>query len=195
MAQPNDVLILTKPLGTQLGSQTWLSLTNENVQVPGCTSEHIQRAYQNTIHSMVQLNRSAAQLMHKYNAHAATDITGFGLLGHATNLLQFQQLNGQIDFRLHTLPIIGGVRDIAVALNRPKLLKGQAVETSGGLLVVLSEADAGHYCAEFKQITGRTAWIIGCVVERVNGGRADGESGTVFVDAVPKFIDDDDFLL
>lgn len=42
--------------------------------------------------------------MHKYNAGAATDVTGFGILGHATNLAE-NQLE-EVSFSLHTLPVI-----------------------------------------------------------------------------------------
>ena len=43
------------------------------------------------IESMGRLNRNAAKLMLKYGAHAATDVTGFGILGHAQNLSDNQQ--------------------------------------------------------------------------------------------------------
>ena len=41
--------------------------------------------------NMARLNRTAAGLMHTFNAHAATDITGFGILGHAQNLAKQQR--------------------------------------------------------------------------------------------------------
>ena len=55
--------------------------------------------------SMAHLNRNSAILMEKYNSHGATDITGFGLLGHAQNLVNVQQ-NEPLDFIIHSMPII-----------------------------------------------------------------------------------------
>ncbi len=44
------------------------------------------KAYYLSMESMATLNVNAARLMKKYNSHGATDITGFGILGHAQNL-------------------------------------------------------------------------------------------------------------
>merc|ERR1712034_2318 len=55
------------------------------------SEEDVRKAYQRAMDSMARLNRTASRLMHKYNAHAATDITGFGLLGHAQALAANQK--------------------------------------------------------------------------------------------------------
>ena len=55
--------------------------------------------------SMAHLNRNSAIVMEKYKSHGATDITGFGLLGHAQNLVNVQQ-NEPLDFIIHSMPII-----------------------------------------------------------------------------------------
>jgi selenide,water dikinase len=55
--------------------------------------------------SMAHLNKNSAKLMMKHQSHGATDITGFGLLGHAQNLAKVQQIE-PLDFVIHTLPII-----------------------------------------------------------------------------------------
>ena len=52
-------------------------------------------------------------LMHKYNAHGATDITGFGLLGHAQNLAKNQK--NEVSFVIHNLPIIAKMASVAKA--------------------------------------------------------------------------------
>lgn len=73
---------------------------------------------------------SAAALMHTFNAHAATDITGFGILGHAQNLAQQQQ--SEVSFVIHNLPIIAKMTAITKACgNRFSLLQGTSAETSG----------------------------------------------------------------
>ena len=45
---------------------------------------------------MSRLNRNAARMMHKYDAHGATDVTGFGILEHANNLAKKPERRGVI---------------------------------------------------------------------------------------------------
>ena len=74
----------------------------------------------------------AARLMHKYNAHGATDVTGFGLLGHATNLARVQK--NEVGFVIHNLPIIAKMAAVSKACgNMFGLLQGHSAETSGKL--------------------------------------------------------------
>lgn len=78
----------------------------------------------------------AARLMHKYNAHGATDVTGFGLLGHAQNLAKHQK--NEVSFVIHNLPVIAKMAAVAKACgNMFQLLQGHSAETSGGLLICL----------------------------------------------------------
>lgn len=78
----------------------------------------------------------AARLMHKYNAHGATDVTGFGLLGHAQNLAKHQK--NEVSFVIHNLPVISKMAAVAKACgNMFQLLQGHSAETSGGLLICL----------------------------------------------------------
>jgi selenide, water dikinase len=108
-----------------------------------------------------------ASLMHKYNAHACTDVTGFGLLGHAQNLAKHQKHD--VSFVIHNLPIIAKMATISKACaNSFGLLQGTSSETSGGLLVVLPREQAAAYCKDIQAQEGYQAWIIG-VVEK--GGR------------------------
>ena len=51
--------------------------------------------------------------MHKYNAHGATDVTGFGLLGHAQNLARVQK--NEVGFVIHNLPIIAKMAAVSKA--------------------------------------------------------------------------------
>lgn len=101
--------------------------------------------------------------MHKYEAHACTDVTGFGLVGHGENLLQYQQ--EQLDFIIEAIPIIKHVKTIAESIGRlPKLLSGTMVETSGGLLISLPQSNAQKFLADFEEMSGCKCWIIGSVV-------------------------------
>lgn len=169
-ASEGDVLVLTKPLGTQLATNAmlWLNDTAPNWQrllAAGITSNSVESAAAAAIESMCRLNRSGAVLMHKYNAHAATDVTGFGLFGHASNLASFQR-DQSLQFIIKRLPILRNVREMALALGQTKLLQGGAVETSGGLLIAMEALDAKRFCDEHKHLTGYDAWIIGSVVRR-----------------------------
>ncbi|ODM87923.1 Selenide, water dikinase [Orchesella cincta] len=86
-----DMLVLTKPLGTQIAvnAHQWLEMPERWDRIKHVvTEEEVRKAYNRAMDSMARLNRTAAILMHKYNAHAATDVTGFGILGHAQNLLR-----------------------------------------------------------------------------------------------------------
>jgi len=76
----------------------------------------------------------AARLMHKYNAHGATDVTGFGLLGHAQNLARNQK--AEVSFVIHNLPVIAKMTAVAKACgNMFQLLQGLSAETSGKFLM------------------------------------------------------------
>jgi selenide, water dikinase len=85
--------------------------------------------------SMATLNRQSARLMRKYKTHGATDITGFGLLGHAQNLATAQI--DPVDIIIHSLPIIDKMDVINNEVMNFKLLDGYSAETSGGLFIML----------------------------------------------------------
>ncbi|KAK3698314.1 hypothetical protein QZH41_017682, partial [Actinostola sp. cb2023] len=127
------------------------------------TKEQVETAYNESMQSMARLNRNAAALMHKYGARGATDVTGFGILGHADNLVKVQ--NKEVSFVIHTLPIFANMAAVykACGINF-KLLDGYSAETSGGLLVILPSDKAEEYCSEILKLDGQPSWIIGEVV-------------------------------
>ena len=68
--------------------------------------------------------------MHKYEAHGATDVTGFGILGHANNLASVQK--EEVAFVIHNLPIIAKMAAVSKACGGMfGLLQGRSAETSG----------------------------------------------------------------
>ncbi|KAJ3586556.1 hypothetical protein NHX12_012953 [Muraenolepis orangiensis] len=172
-AVPGDVLVLTKPLGTQVAvnAHQWLDQPERWNKIKLVVSkEEVKEAYQEAMFSMATLNRTAAGLMHKFQAHAGTDVTGFGLLGHANNLAA-QQRN-EVSFVIHNLPIIAKMAAISKACgNMFNLIQGTSPETSGGLLVCLPREQAAKFCSEMKsqgsgfggQGAVGGAWIIGIV--------------------------------
>lgn len=165
-----DVLVLTKPLGLQIASNLyrWWEKGDERYKkVSHVMSENdIQEAYKQAVSTMGRLNKTAARLMHKYKAHAATDVTGFGLLGHADNLAKFQ--NNKVKFVIHTLPVIAKMTTVAEIIGNTRLLKGTFPETSGGLLVSLPKEEAKNYCSELQKEDSCSAWIVGEVIQGDN---------------------------
>ena len=78
-----DVLVLTKPLGTQIAvnAHQWLDQPERWNRIKQVISkDEARKAYQRAMDSMARLNRTGARLMHKYNAHGATDVTGSNII-------------------------------------------------------------------------------------------------------------------
>jgi selenide,water dikinase len=102
-AQPGDLLILSKPLGTGL-----ITTAQKREQVD-------ESDLAAAIASMMQLNRGASQALQRPGVHAVTDITGFGLLGHAWEMAS-QSLTG-MRFEYDALPLLPHARSYAEAGN------------------------------------------------------------------------------
>lgn len=174
-AKAGDVLLLTKALGTQVAvnAHQWLEEGGDKwnkVVSKGSSAEEVKSAYRAATLSMARLNLIGARLMHKYNAGSATDVTGFGILGHTQNLAG-NQLN-KVDMELHTLPIIKGMVGIARTMgNMFQLLQGYSAETSGGLLMSIPANEASNYIKEIKELEGEDAWIIGSVMDGTGTAR------------------------
>ena len=90
--------------------------------------------------------------MKKYQAHGATDITGFGLLGHAQNLVAVQQ--NPVDFEIHSLPLIHKMSVINEHIFNFRLTLGYSAETSGGLLVILDPSIVEDFIKEHRDVYG-----------------------------------------
>eukprot|EP00698_Gefionella_okellyi_P013539 TRINITY_DN3716_c0_g1_i1.p1 TRINITY_DN3716_c0_g1~~TRINITY_DN3716_c0_g1_i1.p1 ORF type:complete len:303 (+),score=73.45 TRINITY_DN3716_c0_g1_i1:280-1188(+) len=163
-----DVIVLTKALGTNVVTNVhkWLEVPDQWKRVSHVISEEdVKRGYQLGMQSMEHLNRAAAQLMLKYSAHAATDITGFGILGHARNLAGNQEAD--VSFEIHTLPMYRGCVACDQVWAPFKLVKGTSPETSGGLFICLPEAAAQAFCDELRAVDGLKhggPWVVGRVV-------------------------------
>jgi selenide,water dikinase len=174
-ARPGDVLLLTKPLGTGV-------ITTAHKR--GVASEGELTA---AVASMLRLNRVAADAAAAMDVHAATDITGFGLLGHAAELAR----SGGTGLRVWAggVPLLpgalvharAGVAPGGLGRNREFLAAegyvwlAEGVEealaqilfdpqTSGGLLLALAPAQAGELRARLVE-AGEGCWEIGVVVE------------------------------
>jgi len=177
-----DVLILTKPIGSRVAVNLykWYKNNDEkwNKAKSYISETDVQKAYDICSGEMASLNKTAAELMVKYKAHGATDITGFGLLGHAKNLAEAQEQ--KIDLRIHSLPIIYKMHELHDKVVNYKLFEGFSAETSGGILMMVSPDHADQILREFKQIENKDAWIIG---EVVKGNKQ------AFIEKKPKIIE------
>jgi len=165
-AVAGDVIVLTKPLGTQVAvnAHQWKYQEKKWTNVQDViTKEEATRAYDVAMNSMARLNRTAAKLMHKYGAHAATDVTGFGILGHGRNLAGNQ--TAAVNFEVHTLPIIRSMKEVDEKVQMFKLMDGFSAETSGGLFICLPADKAVAFCQELESIDKCPAWIIGKVLQ------------------------------
>jgi selenide, water dikinase len=168
-ALPGDVLILTKPLGTGV-----ITTAHKNQQA---SEAHVASA----IASMARLNRAAARAAKPFKPHGGTDITGFGLLGHALEMAQ--QARAQIVFHFDQLPFLPGALDYGVdwifpggaSTNKAHIeahvIFAEAIadweqmmiydpETSGGLLLPVASTQAAAAVVAINA-AGSEAWIIG----------------------------------
>ena len=113
--------------------------------------------------SMATLNRNSALLMQKYKSHGATDVTGFGLLGHTSNLAAAQY--NDVDLVLDAIPVIDKM-DLKISkMHDFKVKKGFSAETSGGLLCMISKDKANDFIAESREKYGQEVWQVGTVVK------------------------------
>lgn len=165
--QVGDVMVLTKPLGTQVAVNVhqWKNQPN-NKHWATCkdliTEEQAEDMMHAAVCSMARLNRNAGRLMLKYKAHAATDVTGFGILGHAQNLSENQK--AEVGIELHTLPLIAATQLVNDKVFNFRLTVGFSAETSGGLFVSMPADQAEGYMKELKELDGSNSWIVGRVV-------------------------------
>jgi len=176
-AQTGDVLILTKPLGTGILAT---ALKGEII-----TEQDMNEA----IRGMEKLNRDAAEVMLQVGVHACTDVTGFGLLGHAIEMAVASSVSLEID--ADALPLYPHVNEMAALglvpagshRNRehylPKLLDGHAPrqeildiisdpQTSGGLLMAVS-TDKVDEIKRLIEDKGGQSCIIGRIVDNRPG--------------------------
>lgn len=172
-AKPDDLIILTKPLGTGVIIQSVLADKKQGVDLNP------------VLKTMTMLNRDASVAMRKAAVRAATDVTGFGLAGHLVEMAEASRVG--IEIELARLPIHEkviellklGIEDPGITMNlgsfaervvrkdtddlRAKLIFSS--ETSGGLVIVLPE----ERLDVFKKHYSGLASIIGRVTKENAG--------------------------
>jgi len=150
-ARPGDRLILTKPLG--------IGIITTAMKTGMVSATTIAEAVEN----MATLNKAAAEAMIEIGAHACTDVTGFGLLGHLSEMVRGSSVGAHIS--LGQIPVLeeawslvrqgiapAGSRrnldflrerlEVAVGIGEDALLLLADAQTSGGLLIALPPDDA-----------------------------------------------------
>ncbi len=173
-AQAGDVLILTKPIGTGILSTA--------LKQGALSAQEAQAA----IDWMAKLNRDAAEAMLLSGAHACTDVTGFGLLGHLLGMMRASQTSAVIF--AEQVPLIDKAYDLAAAGIVPGGSKNNLdytapfveyekniskvtryllndAQTSGGLMVSLPQKQADVFVKEMESRQG-LAVKIGKVIEK-----------------------------
>ena len=169
-AQPGDALILTKAIGT-------------GVLYTALKAELFPAGVAAAAASMTQLNRYAAEVMTRFPVHACTDITGFGLLGHAFELAAGSAVDLELDSR--AVPLLPDAAEAAgmglvpagayanrdylkqvefqpdVPVNLQDLLFDP--QTSGGLLAAVSSKDSEAALASIREL-GLDCDIVGEVI-------------------------------
>lgn len=161
-ARAGDALILTKQLGTGVIGTALKRGIASGAAIAAATA------------SMLKLNREACETMLRFDVHGCTDITGFGLIGHAREMAMASGV--ALEIEAAAVPFLPGAIEAVQAgaipggLNNNKDFASCAVETSapidpavldllydpqtsGGLLISLSESDAQALCAALPGAT------------------------------------------
>jgi len=177
-AMPGDTLFLTKPLGSGIVT----------------TALRVRRAPESAVTQanevMCRLNRAAAEVMCGVGVNAATDVTGFGLLGHAWEMAQASRIDIEIDAK--AVPLIPGVMELAAqglfpggSLKNFEFMKSRAdfapsipeelrlllcdAQTSGGLLMAVREDRTVELMGRLHSVGVQPTTAIGRV--RAGSGR------------------------
>jgi selenide, water dikinase len=173
-AKPGNVLVLTKPIG--------VGITTTGIKRNAVTPEQEELVTE----TMAELNKRAGETLTAFHPYAVTDVTGFGLLGHGSEMARGSNVSLEISFS--KVPILDGTLELAKngvvpggsksnhkwlendvdydsILPEEQLILCDAI-TSGGLLVALDEAEAHQYIEALHQKGHKIAEIIGKVTEK-----------------------------
>lgn len=176
-AQAGDALVLTKPLGT--------GLIISALKADKVLEEHVNLATR----SMALLNKTASEAMLEAGVSACTDITGFGLMGHAYELAEASKVT--LSFFAGRIPIFDGCERYVrmglipgVSKLSKKYLKHAIridsgvreevvdvmfdAQTSGGLLISIPKGNVETLCTKLREKGVVTVSVVGEVGERKN---------------------------
>ncbi len=177
-AKPGDIVLLTKPLGIQSAMRSYRDLQDEkrDVLLENFNESELVHMQDTAVRIMTQSNLEVAQAMKKIGVSAATDITGFGLLGHAGNVASLSCMDVIID----QVPVIQGSLELAQFFGH-KLAKGFGAETAGGMLVFV-ESEKAQQFIDFLNAKKLPCWTLGRVERPVGKPSARFAEGIEFVE-------------
>ena len=188
-ARPGDALVLTKPLGVGVTVCAGRADTLAAESVTGLFRKPLlsDAAREEAGRTMAALNRPAVEAMEGLEVHSATDVTGYGLLGHAYEMMEASATTAQ--FQVDAIPLLSEARRLAakgiapdgsrvnVRNLRPRSEVGPGVseddfllladaQTSGGLLVALPESQGEEYARRCRERGAESAAVVGRVAAR-----------------------------
>ncbi len=155
-AEAGAVLVLTKPLGTGVITTAIKADAAPEVAVAAA------------VRSMTTLNAAAAGAMIEVGVQAATDVTGFGLLGHLSRMLRASGVAGELD--AVAVPLIEGARELAAAGHVPG-------GTKRNLTDLAADLEFGDAIDEITRLLLADAQTSGGLLMAVEAGRADALLG------------------
>ncbi|HVQ53841.1 MAG TPA: selenide, water dikinase SelD [Thermoanaerobaculia bacterium] len=185
-ARPGDALVLTKPLG--IGITVRAGRIDSAAGPEGAPARKLSdAALEEVVNVMCTLNRAPVEAMEGFDIHAATDVTGFGLLGHLHEMMDASKTTAEIS--IARVPLLsqarrlvaegvapGGSRNNARHLRtRAEVAEGVSdddfllvcdAQTSGGLLVALPQEQAEAYAARCRERGAPAGAVIGRVIEK-----------------------------
>ena len=134
-AKPGDILILTKPLGTQPAMGAVRALEQMKDAVTSVISEkQVTDLRDFATKVMTTPNNYAGEAMLEVSVNASTDITGFGLMGQAAIMAK----RSGVDIEIRILPVMEGTHKLSLLFGYG-LDRGESAETSGGALISVPE--------------------------------------------------------
>ena len=174
-ARPGDLLILTKPIGTG------------TVLAADMRGKAKARWLMAAIAQMIQSSGPAAAILGQYDVHAATDVTGFGILGHLVEMVRASHVDATL--ALDNIPLLEGARETITsgilsslheqnsvsgfAIREPNEARGHPLypllfdpQTAGGLLASVPAAAADACLADLRNAGYAHAAVVGSISTR-----------------------------
>jgi len=135
-AKPGDTLILTKPLGIQPAMAIYRLLRDAQISIeevfPTLSRLELEKLPELAIETLKISNKPVAEIIREIPIHAATDVTGFGLFGHAQVIAERSKVN----ILLEQMPIFKNSLEVSEILGY-ELKTGKSAETAGGMLLAI----------------------------------------------------------
>ena len=177
-ANIGDIAVLTKPLGIQPAMRSFRDLKDEkrDALLERFEEKALKRTQEDAVRVMTTSNQDVAKTMGDVGASAATDITGFGLLGHANNVAALSCVSVIFD----RIPVIRGTLELAEFFGH-KLREGLSAETAGGMLVFLHPDNVADFQDRLQE-RGHPCWIIGKAVQPTDVPEARLAKGVEFIE-------------